>query len=62
MHPYITSQIASERRREKLARADQQRLTRHLAQQARTTRRAQHAHAHRIRRVIGTALRLRYEP
>jgi Protein of unknown function (DUF4242) len=45
MHPCITGQIGGERRREKLARAGQQRLVRRLIRTAKAARRAQRAAA-----------------
>ena len=42
-HPYPASEIARERQRDMLARADQQRLVRQLRDLARASRRAQRA-------------------
>jgi len=42
-HPYIGSELAGDRQREKLARADQHRLARQLRDHARASRRTQRA-------------------
>jgi hypothetical protein len=60
MHPYLTEQFASERRREMLAQAEQQRQAWHLIVVARASRRAQRAER-RMRRATRKALRLRAE-
>jgi hypothetical protein len=56
--PYMASQLASERRRELLAQAEQQRRARKLAALARASRRAERAER-RMRRAVRKALRLR---
>lgn len=59
-HPYISSALAGDRQRERLARADQQRLVRQLRDHARASRRTQRA-KQRPRRALRTVLRLRTE-
>ena len=59
-HPDIISQICSERQREKLATAEQHRLTRRLRTESRASRRTSRAE-HPMRRVLRTAARLRPE-
>jgi hypothetical protein len=51
-HPHISSQIISERQRDRLARAQQQRLARRLRSLTRTARRASQPEAQ-----LGRALR-----
>jgi len=60
VHPYFSSQLASERRREMLAQAEQQRLARRLVILARASRRAERAER-RMRRAMRRAVRLRSE-
>ena len=60
MHPEILSQLASERRRDMLADAGQQRLARQLVAFRRASRRADRAERH-MRRAARRALRLRAE-
>jgi hypothetical protein len=57
-HPYLTSQLASERQREMLAHAEQQRLVRQLRDMARASRRTQRAER-QTRRVLGRSWQLR---
>jgi hypothetical protein len=52
-HPYLSSQIASDRRREMLVKAEQQRLARQLRAQAR-------ASSTRASQTAGRAARLRW--
>jgi hypothetical protein len=59
-HPDIISQICSERQREMLATAEQQRLTRRLRAESRASRRTSRAE-HPLRRALHTAARLRPE-
>jgi hypothetical protein len=59
-HPDIVSQICSERKREMLMAAEQQRLTRRLRAQSRASRRTSRAE-HPLRRALRTAARLRPE-
>jgi hypothetical protein len=58
--PYLASLLATELRREMLARADQQRRARQLVALARASRRAGRTER-RMRRVLGRALQLRAE-
>lgn len=58
--PYLASQLATELRREMLARADQQRRARQLVALARASRRAGRTER-RMRRVLRRALQLRAE-
>jgi hypothetical protein len=55
-HPYLSSQIASDRHREMLASAEQQRLARQLRAQARASQPAGRA-AGRLRRSLRIAAR-----
>jgi hypothetical protein len=57
-HPYMASQLASERRREMLAQAEQHNRARKVAALARASRRAEQAER-RMRRAVRRALRLR---
>ena len=57
-HPYMASQLASERRREMLAQAEQQHWARKHAAVARASRRARRAER-RMRRAVRKAVRLR---
>jgi hypothetical protein len=57
-HPDIISQIRSQRERERLATAEQQRLTRQLRAESRASRRTSRAE-HPLRRALRTAVRLR---
>jgi hypothetical protein len=59
-HPYLISQLASERQREMLVRAEQQRLARQVTAFRRASRRAERTER-RIRRAAGRALPLRTE-
>ena len=61
MHPYLASQLASERRRDMLAHAEQQRPARQLAALAKASRRPGRAGWH-VRRALRAAARLRTEP
>ena len=58
MPPHMGSQLASERRREMLAQAQQQHQARKVAALARASRRAERAER-RMRRAVRKALRLR---
>lgn len=58
LHPHVASQLASERRREMLAEAEQQRRARQPVALARASRRAERAER-RMRRAVRKALRLR---
>lgn len=58
MHPYISSQLGSEHRRDMLAQAEQQHRARKVAALARASRRAERAER-RMRRAVRQALRLR---
>ena len=58
LHPYMASQLGSERRREMLAQAERQHRARKLAALARASRRAERAER-RMRRAVRKALRLR---
>ncbi|MGO9782784.1 MAG: hypothetical protein ACLPKE_26005 [Streptosporangiaceae bacterium] len=58
LHPYISSQISSQRQRETLARAEQQRLTRLARTRSRASRHAWRSHRP-IHRVLRPALWLR---
>ena len=53
-HPYIGSELTGDRQREKLARADQQRLVRQFRDLARVPRRTE-----RVRRMTRSARRSR---
>jgi uncharacterized protein involved in exopolysaccharide biosynthesis len=57
-HPYLGSQISSERQRERQARAEQQRLTRRLRAQHPRSRHAQRSYW-RIHRALRPAFWLR---
>lgn len=57
LHPYVASQLASERHREELARAAQQRRAWQFMALARASRRAERAER-RIRQAFCRALRL----
>jgi hypothetical protein len=59
-HPDIVTQICSERQREMLATAEQQRLTRRLRAESRASRPTRRAE-HPLRRALRTAARLRLE-
>ena len=61
IHPYLASQLASERHRDMLAHAEQQRPARQLAALAKASRRAERAGWH-ARRALRAAARLRTEP
>jgi hypothetical protein len=61
IHPYLASQLASERQREMVAHAQQQRLARRLAALTNTSRQTRKA-GRRARRALRTAARLRTEP
>jgi hypothetical protein len=57
MHPLIISQIAADRHREMLARAEQERLARQVVAMARASRRAERAQRaerqnRRVRRLV----------
>lgn len=54
-HPYIASQLASERQREMMAQASRRRLVRQLREHARATRRVERAR----RRMTGLLKRTR---
>ena len=58
LHPYMASQLASERRREMLAQAEQRHRAQKLAAVARPSRQAKRAER-RMRRAVRKALRLR---
>jgi thiamine pyrophosphate-dependent acetolactate synthase large subunit-like protein len=58
MHPEILSLLASERHRDMLADAEQQRLARQLVSFRRASRRADRAERH-MRRAVRKALQLR---
>jgi hypothetical protein len=58
MPPHMSSQLASERRREMLAQAQRQQRARKVAVLARASRRAERAER-RMRRAVRKALRLR---
>jgi thiamine pyrophosphate-dependent acetolactate synthase large subunit-like protein len=58
MHPEILSLLASERHREMLADAEQQRLARQFVSFRRASRRADRAERH-MRRAVRRALQLR---
>jgi hypothetical protein len=60
MHPYLTGQLAADRRREMLAQAEQQSQGRRLITVARASRLAERAER-RMRRATRKALRLRAE-
>jgi hypothetical protein len=60
MHPYVSQYLASERQREMLAYAEQQRVTRRLRADRRASRRAARAQP-RVRRALLNILRLRAE-
>lgn len=60
MHPYLTGQLAADRRREMLAQAEQQRQARRLITVARASRLAERAERG-MRRATRKALRLRAE-
>jgi hypothetical protein len=60
LHPYVASQLASERHRELLAQAQRQRLGHQLRALARASRRAERAEQ-RLRDAERNALRLRAE-
>jgi hypothetical protein len=58
LHPYMASQLASQRHREMLAQARQQRQARQLLALARASRRAERAER-RMRQALRRALQLR---
>ena len=58
LHPYVASQLVSERHRELLAQAQRQRLGHQLRALARASRRAERAER-RLRDAVRKALRLR---
>jgi len=58
LHPHMSSQLGSERRREMLAQAEQQHRARQPVALARASRRAERAER-RMRRAVRKALRLR---
>ena len=58
LHPYVGSQLASERQRELLAQAERHRVTRQFAAVARASRRAERAER-RLRLAVRRAVRLR---
>jgi len=60
MHPVITSQLATEKRRDMLAKAEQDRKAWQLASLARAERRADRARR-QLRKSAGLALRVRAE-
>ena len=60
MHPYLSIQVGSERRREMLANAEQQRLARQLRAFRRASRRAGRAEQ-RMHRAVRRPLRPRTE-
>jgi hypothetical protein len=60
LHPYMASQLASERRRDMLAQAEQHNRARKVAALAKASRRAERAER-RMRRAVRRALRLRAE-
>ena len=59
-HPDIVRRIGSERQRQMLAAAEQQRLTRRLRAESRASQPARRAE-HPLRRALRTAARLRLE-
>jgi hypothetical protein len=60
MHPHLASQLATERHRDLLAHAHQQRTARRLTALARASRQAERA-GRRARRALRTAARLHAE-
>jgi hypothetical protein len=61
MHPMITSQLAAEKRRDMLARAERDRLASQLAAMARASRRAGRAQR-KMQKAVRLTLRLRSDP